>query len=66
MPKKTVEEIHVDKITRGIQAIMKKKMTPKEANLSKSFEKIKELNKPMYLDLMNDYKAALNGIPSID
>lgn len=66
MPKKTAEETHVDNITKGIQLIMNKKKTPKEVNLSKSFERLKALNKPLYHDLMNDYKAATIGIPTMD
>lgn len=63
MPKKTAEELHTDVINKGIKSIMSGKKTPKEANLSKSFERLKVLNYPIYLDLINDYKAALYGIP---
>ena len=66
MAKKTAEETHVDNINKGIKAIMSKKKTPKEANLSVSFERLKVLNPPMYHDLMNDYKAATKGIPTLD
>lgn len=66
MPRKTVEETHVDKINNAIQLIMKGKLKPEDAKISKSFERLKELNKPMYLDLMNDYKAVLNGVPTMD
>jgi len=65
MPKKTAEEIHIDNINKGIKKIMKGTITPKEAKLSTSFNRLKELNPSMYHDLMNDYKAALNGIPVI-
>lgn len=63
--KKTAEEFHIDKINKGIKLILEGKKTPKEANLSSSFERLKVLNHSIYLDLMNDYKAALYGIPEL-
>lgn len=66
MPRKTAEETHVDNINNGIKSMREGKKTAKEANLSKSFERLKVLNPPMYHDLMNDYKAVLNGVPTLD
>lgn len=65
MPKKTTEEIHIEKINLGIRAIQKGTKTAKTANLSASFEKLKTLNKGMYDELMNNYRATLYGIPQV-
>lgn len=63
MPRKTVEETHIDKINIGIKKILKGTITAEEAKLGKSFSRLKELNIEMYYDLMNDYKAAIAGAP---
>lgn len=63
MPRKTVEETHIDKINLGIKKLLKGTITPQEAGLGKSFTRLKELNINMYYDLMNDYKAAIAGAP---
>jgi len=63
MAKISMEDLHINKIKLGIKSIGKGIKTPKDANLSNSFSKLKALNKGMYDDLMNDYRATLYGIP---
>lgn len=52
-----MEEILIKKITGGISGMRKKTKEPKEVAVL--LNKLKELNKPMYEELLNDYKQAL-------
>lgn len=55
-----MEERLVLIIENGIRAIKMGTKTPQEAELGKIFTKLKPLNEPMYLDLMERYKKVLN------
>ena len=36
--------------------------TPQEVNIGSLFTKLRDINKPMYDELLNDYKAAMMSI----
>lgn len=56
---KTFEEQLISKIKGSIIALKIKSKTPAEAGAGKYLNKLKEINEPMYQELMQDYKAAL-------
>ncbi len=53
-----MEKILIQKIENGIRLINKGLKTPQEANIGIFLNKLKDINKPMFEDLMNNYKAA--------
>ena len=53
-----MEDHLIKKIKGGILAIKNGK-TPQEANVGFSLNRLKEINRPMYDELMNDYKYAV-------
>ena len=57
-----MEDILIKRIKGGIFAIKTKQKTPADAKLGPLFNSLKTINKPMYDELMNDYKAALLSI----
>lgn len=52
-----MEDMLIKKIKGGIGAIKNGVKTPQEASLGKFLNMLKDINKPMYDELMNDYKA---------
>jgi hypothetical protein len=52
-----MEDQLIRKIKGGIFAIKNGTKTPQTANLGIFFNKLKEINKPMYDELMNNYKS---------
>lgn len=54
-----MEDQLIKRIKGGIFAIKTKQKTPEDAGLGILFSRLKEINKPMYDELMNDYKATL-------
>jgi hypothetical protein len=54
-----MEEILIKKIKGGMTAIKTGQKTPKEASLGLAFNKLKEINLPMYEDLLEQYKEIL-------
>lgn len=57
----TTEELCVKKIESGIRAISSGSKTPKEAGLGTSLNRLKELNRGLYDDLLVKYKTALEN-----
>jgi hypothetical protein len=55
-----MEEILIKKIKGRISAVKCKAKTPKEAGVGVFLNKLKNINKPMYDELMSDYKAAVS------
>jgi hypothetical protein len=55
-----MEERLIANIRNGIRAIKLGLKTPKEASIGTQFTRLKELNKPMYDELLNDYTAVVN------
>ena len=60
-----MEEILIKKIKGSISAIKCKAKTPKEAGAGVFLNKLKNINKPMYDELMNDYKAVVIGLQKV-
>lgn len=54
-----MEDILIRKIKGGINAIKFKTKTPQEAGVGVYLNKLKAINKPMYDELLNDYKAVV-------
>jgi hypothetical protein len=50
------EDLYIKLITSGIRAIKLNLKTPVEAKVGLSLNKLKDLNKGMYDDLLNEYK----------
>ncbi len=50
------EDLYIQLITSGIRAIKLDLKTPVEAKVGVSLNKLKDLNKGMYDDLLADYK----------
>jgi len=59
-----MEDHLIKRIKGGIFAIKTKQKTPQDAGLGILFSKLKEINKPMHDELMNDYKATLQNLKS--
>lgn len=57
-----MEELLIKKIEAGIRKIRNGNALPAEINLGVLFNKLKPINPYMYQDLLNNYKAVLNGI----
>lgn len=57
-----MEDQLIKRIKGGIFAIKNKTKTPQDAGLGVLFSKLKEINKPMHDELMNDYKATLQNL----
>lgn len=55
-----MEEILIKKIIGGIGAIKRGQKTPQEMNLGKFLNMLKNINQPMYEELLNNYKSALD------
>lgn len=54
-----MNEILIKKIKGGIMGIKNGTKQPQE--VGKFLNMLKDINKPMYEELLNDYKAALEG-----
>ena len=57
-----MEELLIKKIEAGIRKIKNGNALPNETNLGVLFNKLKPINPYMYQDLLNNYKAVLNGV----
>lgn len=56
-----MEDTLIKRIKGGILAIKNGK-TPQEANVGPSLNRLKEINKPMYDELLNDYKFVVMNL----
>jgi hypothetical protein len=54
-----MEDILIKKIKGGISAIKCGNKTPQEVGIGAFLNRLKTINKPMYDELMNDYKAVI-------
>lgn len=54
------EETLINKIKAATNNIRNKTKSPAEAGAGVFFKRLKEINEPMYDELMNNYRAALN------
>jgi hypothetical protein len=54
-----MEQLLIKKIQGGINAIKGGRKSPKEAGLGTAFKKLKDINEPMYDDLIEKYKSAV-------
>lgn len=54
-----MEEIYIKNIKNAIRSIKMGVKSPKEANIGTQLNKLKELNRGMHDELMNNYKAVL-------
>ena len=54
-----MEDLLIKKIKGGINAIKGGRKSPKEAGLGSSLNRLKAVNEPMYDELMEQYKEAL-------
>jgi hypothetical protein len=55
-----MEEILIKKIESGIRSIKFGTQTPETASVGVWLNKLKDINKGMYDDLLNNYKAVIN------
>ncbi len=56
----TFEDVLIKRIKAGIFGIRNSTKSPSEAGCGSLFTRLKTLNEPMYQELLNDYKAAIN------
>lgn len=59
-----MEEILVKRIGGGIRAINGGRKTPQEAGIGALLNRLKEVNLPMYEELMEKYKEAVSNSKS--
>ena len=57
-----MEEQIIKKINGGFLSIKTGTKTPQEANVGFLLNRLKEINKPMYDEMLNNYKAILQNI----
>ena len=55
----SIEELLIKKIEGGIRAIKNGSKSPQTAEIGGSLNKLKQYNEGMHLDLMNNYKKAV-------
>ena len=58
----TMEDILINRIKGGTLAIKLGNKTPQEANVGFLLYRLKEINRPMYDELMNNYKFVVNEL----